>query len=762
VSNETNASSARPTLRRLLVGAAFLIVLLLPSAVGSPAAAQTPAPTPTPSPPDPTLAARLAAEGDYEGAIGAYQAVIAQADARDRLAARLALARVYTDDDQPGAAAVQLDAYLLEAPAGVDVLPAQYLLARSLADAGDWAGALPLYDAYIEAGGGAAAYARLGQAEALARLGRGAEADDAGKRALDEGLPPSVRSSFELRMAQALEELFPNESRAWYERLLNDSQSPADQALATWRAFVIDRGLGRGEAWLTTWRDIIQRFPATSTAQTIVDDPPPTKGIGVDLVDPYYTGLVYYKAGRSDDARVDFQASLEENQEGGDPSLGARSAFYLAVLDERDGATSDAITGYGRVVTLDPTVELADDALWWQGRLLEQTGRAGDAVTTYQRLAAEYGATDWGREAALRAGLLTLDAGRPTEAATMFGKIAAGAKDEERARSLLWQGKALQAAGENDAANAIWRSLHDQAPDDYYGLRAAVLLGEGGDEVGDDGFDAPGAPEWSSVEAWLEASGVDPSGGLELLWFNRHWGLGQELVAVGLVRQANAEFSVLLEDAGSDPAVLYQLARFFDSVGATDLAARAAARLLAAVPDDQASTAPGDLWRVAYPAPYSDIFHEASNDGGVPQVLMLAMVRQESFFDPRAGSSAGALGLTQVIPLTGEAIASDLGIANFQVEHLFRPRVSLRFGAYYLSQQIDSFEGNIYHALAAYNGGPGNAARWADAAHGDIDRFVEEITFDQTKLYVKLVSENLALYRQLYLGLDGPELPQDK
>jgi soluble lytic murein transglycosylase len=155
------------------------------------------------------------------------------------------------------------------------------------------------------------------------------------------------------------------------------------------------------------------------------------------------------------------------------------------------------------------------------------------------------------------------------------------------------------------------------------------------------------------------------------------------------------------------------------------------------------------------------LLRESSDEGNVPDVLMLAVVRQESFFDPRAGSSAGALGLTQVIPLTGEAIASDLGIADFQVDQLFRPGVSLRFGARYLGQQLDAFDGNLYHALAAYNGGPGNAERWARAADGDVDRFVEEISFAQTRLYVKLVSENLARYRQLYLGLDAPQLPQD-
>ena len=77
---------------------------------------------------------------------------------------------------------------------------------------------------------------------------------------------------------------------------------------------------------------------------------------------------------------------------------------------------------------------------------------------------------------------------------------------------------------------------------------------------------------------------------------------------------------------------------------------------------------------------------------------------------------AGALGLTQVIPSTGEAIAGDLGSADFAASDLFRPNVSLRFGASYLSDQLQAFDGDPYRALAAYNGGPGAASSAADSA----------------------------------------------
>jgi soluble lytic murein transglycosylase len=143
---------------------------------------------------------------------------------------------------------------------------------------------------------------------------------------------------------------------------------------------------------------------------------------------------------------------------------------------------------------------------------------------------------------------------------------------------------------------------------------------------------------------------------------------------------------------------------------------------------------------------------------GVSPLAMLALIRQESFFDPLAGSGAGAVGLTQVIPSTGREIAGELGRSDFDEQELFRPEVSILFGAHYLGNQLAAFEGNLYYALAAYNGGPGNAQRWEAAAGGDVDLFLEESDFSEPKLYVRRVMENLAVYRYLYGGAAGPSL----
>jgi soluble lytic murein transglycosylase len=159
--------------------------------------------------------------------------------------------------------------------------------------------------------------------------------------------------------------------------------------------------------------------------------------------------------------------------------------------------------------------------------------------------------------------------------------------------------------------------------------------------------------------------------------------------------------------------------------------------------------------RLVYPAKHLAQVNAAAQERGVSPALMLALIRQESYFDASAVSPAGAMGLTQVIPSTGEGIAAELGITDFQQGDLLDPETNLRFGAYYLAGQLEGFGGNVGAALAAYNGGPGNASRWTETAGNDVDLLVETIDFDETRSYLELVLANLAFYRYAY-GVSGP------
>ena len=266
-------------------------------------------------------------------------------------------------------------------------------------------------------------------------------------------------------------------------------------------------------------------------------------------------------------------------------------------------------------------------------------------------------------------------------------------------------------------------------------------------------------PDWSKVAEYIhDTMGFDPE--LAPAPPEGQWRAAAALEDVGLHAQSDAVFRQIIKDSAESAGTLFQITRRLQQEGRTSSAARAATTLATLLTRKDAPPPPDDLLRVAYPLAYGDLASSAADDAGVSASLLLALVRQESFYDPEAGSSAGALGLTQVIPSTGESIAATLGTEGFTASDLYRPNVSLKFGASYLSDQLKQLDGDPYRALAAYNGGPGAASSAADSAGADEDLFVEDLEFDETRDYVRLVLENYARYRQLYEGVDRPSLPR--
>ena len=134
-----------------------------------------------------------------------------------------------------------------------------------------------------------------------------------------------------------------------------------------------------------------------------------------------------------------------------------------------------------------------------------------------------------------------------------------------------------------------------------------------------------------------------------------------------------------------------------------------------------------------YPAGWGDLVAEQAAHYGVDPLLMLALMRQESSFDPRAQSGAQAMGLTQIVPPTARGIASRLGRDDFALRDLFKPAVSVEFGTWFLAQLLGDYKGRIFPALAAYDAGGGNVARWLQRFGDDPDLLVEQIPFNETQ-----------------------------
>ena len=136
---------------------------------------------------------------------------------------------------------------------------------------------------------------------------------------------------------------------------------------------------------------------------------------------------------------------------------------------------------------------------------------------------------------------------------------------------------------------------------------------------------------------------------------------------------------------------------------------------------------------------------------------VMAIMREESRFNPRAKSEAAARGLLQFIITTARDIGRDIGLVNVTDEDLYDPRVIIRLGAKYVSTLSKQFENDRYATVAAYNAGPHQVALWQRLSPGaGDDFFLSSINFDETKQYVRKVMNSYRRYAEIY-GNAGPQ-----
>jgi soluble lytic murein transglycosylase len=172
---------------------------------------------------------------------------------------------------------------------------------------------------------------------------------------------------------------------------------------------------------------------------------------------------------------------------------------------------------------------------------------------------------------------------------------------------------------------------------------------------------------------------------------------------------------------------------------------------LAGMDDAATMDAPAYFNHIRFGFYFSDLIFPAAESYDLDPLFLFSVVRQESLFEGFATSYADARGLMQVIPATGQDIANKLGWPpNYSSDDLYRPLVSVQFGADYLAEQRERFEGDLFATLSAYNAGPGNTFIWEGLAPDDPDLFLEIIRLAQPQQYIRGIYEIYDIYRNLY------------
>lgn len=260
--------------------------------------------------------------------------------------------------------------------------------------------------------------------------------------------------------------------------------------------------------------------------------------------------------------------------------------------------------------------------------------------------------------------------------------------------------------------------------------------------------------ELSDAENWLRSTfGITQEGALwalsPVLENDGRLIRGRELWVVGHYDEAEVEFYDILTAYEQDGLASYQLAITLRSLGAYAPSITGAANVIKAA-NVSTLQAPPYIARMRYPTYYRDVVLDVAQRRNVDPLLIFSLIRHESLFDTYATGGAGEKGLTQVIPSTGEYIASEINFPDYQHSDLFRPYAGIEFGAFYLSEQLGRFDNNAVASLAGYNAGPGRAIDWLELSGGDPDLFMNSITIESTQIYIQRIYSHYSIYRALY------------
>lgn len=159
---------------------------------------------------------------------------------------------------------------------------------------------------------------------------------------------------------------------------------------------------------------------------------------------------------------------------------------------------------------------------------------------------------------------------------------------------------------------------------------------------------------------------------------------------------------------------------------------------------------PNFLSGIFFPRQYENLIQAYSKEQEVDPALVLALIREESFFRPDVRSPANAFGLMQLLHGTARQVANGSGI-KVKVKDLYDPKINIRLGLLYLKTLLDKYDGRLYLALAAYNAGAHRVDQWlADFPDADEEEFIEMIPFSETRTYVKNILRNYFFYRYYY------------
>jgi soluble lytic murein transglycosylase len=661
---------------------------------------------------------------------------------------------------------------------------AHFHLAQASARLGDYETAVDAYQTYLDAHPDMAAYIYPFVAETYLALGDSGAALDAYEEALT-GSSHRLKE-YETRQILAGYYLADGDYEAaidQYDAILDFAQTENTQGQMIYLAGAAELQAGNSDAAYERFLAGVAEYPGVYESYLGL-----VELVKAEVaVDDFQRGLVDFNAAAYAPGIDAFEAHITANPENYQPDAHLYLAWSYEALEDLEAAFAELV----RYAEYEPS-----NALFEQAKMRTRVGETEAAIDLYKQFLATYPEDEEAPIAGWQAAILIEQVGDVESAIEQFLDLANEYPDHEDAPEALYHAGWLAQNNEDmETAFNLWQRASEEYTESQFGSAALVRLLRAEQDIEDDLladmqelaannvsahypalraqdiaagvdpfepstlFSLPTADlaDQEEAEAWLleqlelaleDIDGAPGELSPELLEDERLL-IGEKLWELRLFEEAKLELEALRKSNDDSLLHSYKLALFFRDLGLFRSSIIAGATVLD-LAEQSVLEAPLFIGRLAYPAHYVDHILPLSEEYGYDPRLQFSLVRQESLYESFARSGAAAQGLSQVIPDTGAWIAEQLQWPEYENEDLYKPYVGLEFGAYYLAEQLEAFDGDIHAALAAYNAGPGNAARWYDLAGSDIDQFIDVVDFWETRTYIERIYAGFDIYRTLY------------
>jgi len=428
-------------------------------------------------------------------------------------------------------------------------------------------------------------------------------------------------------------------------------------------------------------------------------------------------GQAEHALGRAAEAEATCLAVAEVGTEPLAPRALAAAARWRWNADEDD----QALRLFHAVGRRFPASAAAPEALYAIGRIHQEAGRYGAAHTAYVELAARYPHAPLAADARWRAGWVRYLAGDFQGAATWFGRLAERSARSLRVAAEYWQARTLERLGQEEEARVRFVHVTERHTTSYYATLAEARLGRPAS--------GPVPPPAERTPFPADLGGA-------------HGERARLLFGLALPHFARLELDAQ-QPIAAGPGERHRLLQAYRAIGAPGAALKLA--------HEMRPRSAGALRGYLYPLGYWSEVHAESASRRLDPFLVLALIRQESLFEPEAVSPADAHGLMQLMLATARDLAHGVGGQAPDRAQLHEPAPNIALGTALLRRLLDRYDGSVVKALAAYNAGEDAVAKW-ERRYGrrPEDEFVELVSFRETRDYVKAVLRNYRMYVRIY------------